>query len=763
MTLSLEEKKYMMTSFTYNGRSYIDVSLCDTDTNADTADSNVTLSFQIGTSDIHYEIFLTSTNVTHIVPLHSLYVYESVNLLETRADSEYISVPSELPCSIADVWSSLSGSPFNPPQPFLFSGGVAFADISWNLPNRSDSENRTIYTYVLIQDDYVGTSADVMSTFTFSIGPGIVDQRGRRIAGNEDIRPTVKQNITCDPVVTENLIAQIQSTLSSIVSLEGSALEGYSFLVWLDVLKSNLTWIACDRQIHFMYQSDFEGTERFCREENCTSLYERDYLGNLNQIKSGSCDSSGKILDPNIDASWFKGCKESVLSLVNGKTGRPCQSDQDCLFPWEGNDNLTYVALNSTCPMSLTSQDPPHCDYFRGICSDTQENSEDIFWWCVANNMSINVQLTFRFFGIDPCDFSALRESFFTEDCVSQSGTGLDAVNYRSHFVFIAPVTPTIINLNGIEVNPARDHCACYLDIGNEYDFCLDQWCVLPPSCEYTSADRAPDYLLLPSESSVKNDVCSFMMSYSESNSTGCLDDIRCNWNDMIRDDLYQVMGCEGGGQEMFCGVRFDPDDIFYHEIVSVSEYECDFNESKACVTPFGSIILGLTSQDECSNAGYCSSFCPNPNGEDVCLPVDPSVPSICYSEDDQMNVTLCLQMSGHWVSVTELLGNYICIFPLQNNPSECARNGNTFASCTDLSDAECDEFGYLSCFLSDTLSLCETKDECESSGRGMCSDEIYFLNDLVTPPSPRGCVVPFLVDGDRQYCYVGTQPMSLG
>ncbi len=108
-----------------------------------------------------------------------------------------------------------------------------------------------------------------------------------------------------------------------------------------------------------------------------------------------------------------------------------------------------------------------------------------------------------------------------------------------------------------------------------------------------------------------------------------------------------------------------------------------------------------------------------------------------------------------------------ICVFPLQNNRNECERNGNVFIDCQSLSVSECDSNVYLSCYLSNSSSLCQTKDECEQSGVGECSDSEYFVNYLTSPPTYGSCVVPFQLDTSvsptRQYCYRNTIPLSIG
>jgi hypothetical protein len=105
--------------------------------------------------------------------------------------------------------------------------------------------------------------------------------------------------------------------------------------------------------------------------------------------------------------------------------------------------------------------------------------------------------------------------------------------------------------------------------------------------------------------------------------------------------------------------------------------------------------------------------------------------------------------------------------FPLQNNHMECGRNGNTFIECSNYEKDDCSSNGYLQCYLSDILSVCETKEMCEQAGIGYCSDSEYFVNYETSPPTIGSCVVPFQVEltdnGIRNYCYQNTIPLSVG
>jgi len=82
---------------------------------------------------------------------------------------------------------------------------------------------------------------------------------------------------------------------------------------------------------------------------------------------------------------------------------------------------------------------------------------------------------------------------------------------------------------------------------------------------------------------------------------------------------------------------------------------------------------------------------------------------------------------------------------------------------CGSFNDGECHSNGFLSCYWSESSSLCQSKEECEGSGAGRCTDSDYFVNYLTSPPTFGSCVVPFQVDGNRSYCFENTIPLSLG
>lgn len=382
------------------------------------------------------------------------------------------------------------------------------------------------------------------------------------------------------------------------------------------------------------------------------------------------------------------------------------------------------------------------------------------------SNMSVDFQLTLSLQDVDVCNVTELKSTFSKEDCVTVSGTGMGALKYRSHYTYVPPPSSLLINAYGIEDDPPRDHCACLQSVGSEYDLCLDLLCNKPAPCEYTSYDRAPNYLLLPLESSTKNDVCSYSLVYQGSDNVSCLEEYRCNWNPSLSVSKSSVSGCAIGGDEdgMFCGARFTAEDVFYREIVNVTEEECGANGWKVCVTPLGSISVGEMSESNCvRDGGYCTVDCPNQDGEWKCLPVDRTEPSVCYNDSDEMNETKCDELSGEWRGEGE--GN-VCVLGLQNNLGECERNGNVFVECESLDVGECESNEYVACYVSESLSVCESERECEESGRGRCTDSDYFVNYLTSPPTNGSCVVPFeidITDENRQFCYQNTIPLSFG
>jgi hypothetical protein len=354
-----------------------------------------------------------------------------------------------------------------------------------------------------------------------------------------------------------------------------------------------------------------------------------------------------------------------------------------------------------------------------------------------------------------------LTSYFGLETCVSRSGTGMAALPFRSHFRYAAPVTTSLTNLQD-GADPAIDNCGCYQAVGSEYDLCLDEFCVKPPPCEYTSYDRAPRNLLQPSEKSLKNDVCTYSLIHIDSNTSACIDEYRCNWNPSLSGSSSHPIECVPDGVSVtFCGAHFTADDELFYEIVNTSEVECGFNDGRVCVTPSGSILLGELSNETCLNVGHCTAECPSTDNAWVCLPLDRSEPSICYSDRDTMDQSWCEQLTGEWRD------NQVCVLPLQNNRDECARNGNVFIECQSLPIDECDTSPYLMCYASNTSTVCKTKDECEGSGFGQCSDIDYFVNYVTSPPSSGACVLPFQIDTSdsafRQFCFENTIPLSIG
>jgi hypothetical protein len=753
--------EYDVTPYTYSGRSYFDVSICQTDLMPDSS-----LSFQASVSDVQFEVFVTTSNLTDTVPLHSLYLRDALDMLSSDI---YISLPSTLPCGITNVWSSLSSSPFNPPLDFLFSANASFNEINWTLPTTATGDNRAIYTYLLVDEEYVGSAEDIMNIFQFSIGPGLMDGHGARLAGSEPISSAVKSNITCDNPKIDELLEDLNIVLEYLVSLDESKLsDAYSAFVQSDIIQSNLTWIACGKQIEIMNGSNTIENVELCGDWNCTSLILNNYILETKLINNGACLLTANILiDPNIDASWYKGCKESVYSVTTGKTGRPCVSDDDCGFPWAKSSNMMYETYNGTCYFDTIVTNGSQCDTFVGKCSDTQEEAEDIFWWCFVQNMSLDVQMTLSFQGFDICNSSNLKSSFSSNDCISLSGTGMDALQYRSHYQYVTHVTLPLIDETGVVDDPVQDHCDCLQSVGSEYDLCLDQLCNKPPPCEYTVYDHAPSYLLQPSETPVKSDACSYSLVYQGNDTAGCLAEYQCNWNPSIIGNLSDVSACVNeGASDKFCGIHFNIKDALYHEVVNVSESECGLNGGKMCVTPFGSVLVGELSNDICTQNGYCTVDCPT-LGKEECLPVDRRKSSMCFNNSDMMSEILCQQLSGQWLNGNEGFGENICLFPLQNNQPECKQNGNVFIDCQSLSHDECDSNGYLLCYLTNTSSMCQTKDDCEHHGVGQCSDSKYFVNYLTSPPMNGSCVIPFELDTSmsptRQYCYRNTIPLSFG
>jgi hypothetical protein len=368
--------------------------------------------------------------------------------------------------------------------------------------------------------------------------------------------------------------------------------------------------------------------------------------------------------------------------------------------------------------------------------------------------MSDNVQLAITFeTNIDVCNITAMKEYFSSTDCMSRSGTGMSALRHRSHYSYRGTETPPIRNQFGVIDDPSREHCACFQMIHSEYDLCLDEFCNLPSSCESTSADRVPPSLLLPTETSSKTDACMYILVSVASNETSCSEEVRCNWNPSLLVTPSTPSLCVGDGlSDSFCGVHFDPDDPFYHEVYNFTEEECKNQNGQVCVTPFGSLLVGNISDEACSAAGYCTAYCPKDYVGAKCVPIHPGNGSSCISNTTDKNS--CLQMSGKWVMD-------VCTLPLQSNREECKRNGNQFIQCEDLTVDDCFVSSHPPCYVSTQDAPCHSKIDCETHGQAWCSNREIFFNYAKGYRSDGACVVPYQKDGNRSYCYVFTSPLN--
>ena len=764
LTFIQNGKEYDVTPYAYNGRSFFDVSICNA---ASASFPTSPVYFRVNTSDVYFTVFVTTyNNVTDIISFNSIFSLDATNILNSEI---YVTTSSPLPCEVDMVWSSTSASPFVPPQSFLFPSNFSFSEIDWSvMPDHSIQDDRSIYTYLLLNDDFDGDIAGIMDTFTLSFGPGVVTQNGVRMTLDEEIIPMVRRDITCEKNVMELLLSDLDHSLDVLVSLNVTQMsQAYSVFVQSDVIRANLTWYACGKQILYMNGTNYVDGVEMCDDWNCVSLNMENYQVNLAQIDGGSCVTTANVvIDPTVDSAWYIGCKERVYSVTMGKLGRACTTDQDCFLPWDSNSSLTYTFLNETCQFdTISSHISPKCDRFLGICSDTQLEAEDLFWWCFVTEMSLDVQLTLSLLNIDGCNVTQLKSTFSSVDCVSVSGTGMSALPYRNHFRYTTPVTTLIVNTYGNSDNPVQDHCACYQDVGHEYDLCLDLFCSLPPPCQYTSFDRAPIGLLYLSEASSKDDVCSFSYLNQESDPDSCVLERLCNWNPTLPPSSLSssngnVSVCDGGisNDGMFCGAQFSLGDVLFHEIVNVSQSECEANGGRVCVTPYGSIVLGELTDEECDSFGYCTSDCESMEVI-TCVPTDRRIPSMCFNDSSAMDPVKCMQLSGKWEGS-------VCTFPLQNNRLECARNGNTFVECHALSSDKCISNGHISCYLDVSISECQTRQECEQTPlKGTCTDSEYFVNFQTIPPTIGSCVVPFEVDmaDGRHFCFQNTFPLSIG
>jgi hypothetical protein len=769
LSLVLGNTTYGVTS-NYNGRSYADISLCGFNSSEIVNNVHISLYYQN-----EYDLFVTSSNATELTSLYSLYLIDGVTRMSSDVHVRYQQLDSS---TVSQVWSSVSRNPFNPPQKFLFADSVPFAEIDWGLPTRAEGggdDERVLYTYLLLDGDYHGSAAEVMESFGFSIGPSIVDRDGRRISDGGVIYSSPKANISCQSDQVDELLSIVDETLTEIVNLKvADVLDIYGSLVRLGIVQSNQTWIACARQLELLSKNTTVNAADMCDDWNCTSIFLENYRFNQLQIDGGSCEGTSKnALDSYADEAWYKRCKESVYSVETEKKGRPCVTDEDCFFPWGNSPNVTYLSLNNVCVLNVSTSEKSQCNTIAGICTDTHQSAENLFWWCFVNSMTTDFQLTLMIHkNIDPCDATQMRDYFSISDCVPLFRIGMDTRNYRSHYSYVSPVTSPHLDISqlsdGIVSDPIRDHCACFHSIGNEYDLCEDLLCNRPSPCEYTSYDRAPTTLLLPSEASEKNDVCTYTYVRRSSQFEACQSEMRCNWNAELAPDSYNMVDCVFGEENFFCGGHFrlsssSPSNFhFFYEIVNVPQGDCE-SHGDVCVLPLGSFAWSIHDSAECAAIGYCDAECPNEMQVEKCLPSDRERPSLCINNSVDPN--WCAYLSGTWIEDGTSDLNGVCVFSLQNNRDECARNNNTFVSCALLSRSECESNSYVSCYLTNSSTLCESKASCEQRGRGYCTDSEYFMNDVTNPPTNGSCVLPFLMaaDENRRYCYLNTIPMSFG
>jgi hypothetical protein len=542
-------------------------------------------------------------------------------------------------------------------------------------------------------------------------------------------------------------------------------------LVTLDSLRYNTTWTACERQILWSYNSSIPTASRpNCSYDECAQLYFDDFVRDRTQMEGGACkqDPRPLLIETALDITWYQNCKLKVFEGAvyrprNMAIGRICDHDDDCIIKSVCNTTnhtnwctgiLRDCSDDSDCVVTSV------CDQFRGVCNDTKTLAEELFWDCFFLDMTADVRDSLVYLNeTEREDLLSFVEKFSSNMCVSHGGTGLDAYTHRLHYSYMSPASSgvTVLDPFGIEVDPDSYHCACADQIGASYDMCFDILCNLPTHCRFTAFDKASPSLLLPNEQVGKSSRCMFQIIPVRENEANCLAENHCNWDPYVAESIVrqqpllnrsECLWNDGG----FCGVRYDTNYPYYREVIDVTEDDCTRSKT-VCVTPIGSIVLGIN-ESECSSYGICSADCDH---DLQCVPKDRFAPSICYNDSDAMTESLCRRYSGIWK--TDWSASFACVFPLQNNPLECNRNGNKFYTCNSSVET-CGENPWIDCVVS-SRSACPMS-KC-TPDRGRCTDNDVFINYKTNPVSFESCVLPFVQNGLFDFCYVGTVPTSLG
>ena len=212
-----------------------------------------------------------------------------------------------------------------------------------------------------------------------------------------------------------------------------------------------------------------------CVNASCTQLYLVDFALSRNTIYRMECTADSLGVPQSVVAmgtSFYIEC-QSFFYNAPEKRGRSCASDQDCLIKC---DNVT-----NQCQYSNTSCQTDHdcyvgkCDFFDGLCIADRKRWETLFMECFASSLSADVlnYISVRNH-LNPNDVTSnftsfvetLLEIYSNPDCVSTSGVGMDALEFRDHSVIQSVVYQGSNAMN----------CRCTDSIGVEKP-CLDEFC----------------------------------------------------------------------------------------------------------------------------------------------------------------------------------------------------------------------------------------------------------------------------------------------
>lgn len=743
--LYIGDAAYQSTPDVYKGRSYLDVSLCYYEVNGSHAFNRegafLTMALA-GDSDF---FFTTLPAYVRAVPMAELSLFDgsqrmsSVNALKL--------CDSTSSADLMDLWSSMCGNFLLPPRPSLFTDPSTFTYAFPLAKGNCTVDEYTIHTFLLVRD----TSEFPAANLTFDLTAVVVDSHFVQVT-REEIVPA-PLNVTCDSSEFAAIQDDVTKILEEILS-ETSALSlerTYEHLLQLDVDRYVTPWSACLRQAEYFF-SESNGqvslnqfkVESLCTDINCTSLFFLDFQLQNRFLSDEECAmTASRIAEADGPASvgWYKACKESVFSERSHKLGRDCVSDLDCHIPAVCS-NGTCDVLGRPCETNQDCNVTTSCDYISGICTDGQDTAEDLFLRCFVDQMPLDVQAYIaEKKNISISDkysaeyFVALKSAFSSIDCISQSGTGMGALEFRRHYIYEES--------SGSDPNFG---CVCGRTIGVTYPWCLDgEFCNLPEECEYSVFSRGYD----GEDGSQSKSICRFVTIQSDTDPVGCLNATQCNWDPQITSES-QCMGFEFGAGRDFCGVRFDSESPFYYKIQDLPDSGNCANEV-VCVTPYKSILLDSMTPDECDTHGVCTALCPL--NESQCVAANPFSPSLCYS--DAYSESHCEEESGVWADGGAL--GPVCVLPFRNAPEECIGRGLTYLACADLNVSVC---GTGAAPLNDLLR-CQVS-EWGWCGRGECSEWGRCEDNDVIPPEG-ACVLPFIYDGDRRYCYAHTTPSQIG